>query len=61
VEEKSACRILLGNTEEKRPLEVPRCRRGDDIKMDLRMIGLSVRATLIRFRIGAIGVLFSIL
>jgi hypothetical protein len=33
-------RILVGNPEEKRPLGRPRCRWVDNIKMDLRDIGL---------------------
>jgi hypothetical protein len=35
-EKRNAYRILLGKPEEKRPLERPRCRRVDNIKMDLR-------------------------
>jgi hypothetical protein len=36
----NAYRILMGNPEEKRPLGRPRCRWMDDVKMDLREIGL---------------------
>jgi hypothetical protein len=33
-------RILVGRPEGKRPLERPRCRWEDNIKMDLREIGI---------------------
>jgi hypothetical protein len=33
-------RILVGRPEGKRPLGRPRCRREDNIKMDLRKIGI---------------------
>ena len=32
-------RILMGKSEEKRPLERPRLRREDNIKMDLQEVG----------------------
>ena len=32
-------RFLVGNPERKRPLERPRCRWGDNIKMDLQELG----------------------
>jgi transposase len=35
----NAYRILVGKSEGKRPLGRPRCRRLDNIKMDLRDIG----------------------
>jgi hypothetical protein len=35
-------RVLVGNPEGKRPLERPRCRWEDGIKMDLREIGWGV-------------------
>jgi hypothetical protein len=38
-EKRNACRILVGNTEGKRPLGRPRRRWVDNIKMDLRGIG----------------------
>jgi hypothetical protein len=38
-ERKNACKILVGKPEGKRPLEKPRCRWVDNIKMDLRKIG----------------------
>jgi hypothetical protein len=39
-EKRNACRILVGKPEEKRPLGRPRRRSVDNIKMDLREIGL---------------------
>jgi hypothetical protein len=36
---RNAYRILVGKPERKRPLGRPRCRRVDNIKMDLREIG----------------------
>jgi hypothetical protein len=36
---RNACRILEGNSQGKRPLERPRRRWVDSIKMDLREIG----------------------
>jgi hypothetical protein len=36
---RNAHRILVGKEEGKRPLERPRCRRVDNIKLDLRQIG----------------------
>jgi hypothetical protein len=33
------CRILVGKPEGKKPLERPRCRRENNIKMDLTEIG----------------------
>jgi hypothetical protein len=38
-EKRNACRILMGKPEVKRPLERPRRRWEDNIKMDLREIG----------------------
>jgi hypothetical protein len=38
-EKRNAYRILVGKPEGKRPLERPRHRRVDNIKMDLREIG----------------------
>jgi hypothetical protein len=38
-EKRNACRILVGKLECKRPLERPRRRWVDNIKMDLREIG----------------------
>jgi transposase len=39
-EKRNAYRIFLGKPEGKRPLGRPRRRRVDNIKMDLRVIGL---------------------
>jgi hypothetical protein len=39
VEVRGAYSILVGRPEGRRPLERPRCRREDNIKMDLREIG----------------------
>jgi hypothetical protein len=41
-EKSNVYRLLVGKTKEKRPLERPRHRRIDNIKMDLLEIGLSV-------------------
>jgi hypothetical protein len=38
---RNACRELVGKPEAKRPLERPRCRWADNIKMDLGEIGWS--------------------
>jgi hypothetical protein len=38
-EKRNACRILVGMSEEKRPLGRPKRRWMDNIKMDLREIG----------------------
>jgi hypothetical protein len=37
--ERNAYRSLVGKPEKKRPLERPRCRQEDNIKMDLRELG----------------------
>jgi hypothetical protein len=56
VEKLNAYRILVGNQEGKRSLGTPRCKRGDNIKMDLRDIGGGVAWTgLIWLRIGTSG------
>jgi len=39
-EERDVYRILVGRTEEKRPLGRPRCRWEDNIKMDLKETGI---------------------
>jgi hypothetical protein len=41
-EERSVYRVLVGRPEGKRPLEGPRRRRKDNIKWDLREIGIDV-------------------
>jgi hypothetical protein len=38
VEKRNACRILVGKTEGKRPLQRPRCKWADNIKIDHREI-----------------------
>jgi hypothetical protein len=38
-EERGVCRVLVGKPEGKRPLGRPRCRREDNIKMDLQEVG----------------------
>jgi hypothetical protein len=40
MEKRNAYRILVGKPEGRRPLRRPRCRRVNNIKMDLRDIGL---------------------
>jgi hypothetical protein len=41
-EKRNVYRLLVGKTEEKRPLGRPRCRWMDNNKMDLLEIGLNV-------------------
>jgi hypothetical protein len=38
-EERKVCKVLVGRSKGKRPLERPRCRWEDGIRMDLREIG----------------------
>jgi hypothetical protein len=38
-ERRGAYRVLVGKLEGRRPLGRPRCRREDNIKMDLREVG----------------------
>ena len=40
---KNAFKILTGASTEKRPLGSPRCRRKDNIRMDLKEIGINTR------------------
>jgi hypothetical protein len=40
VEGRGVYRVLVGRPEGKRPLERPRCRWEDNIKMDLREVGI---------------------
>jgi hypothetical protein len=47
-------RVLVGNPEEKIPIERPRCRWEDGIKMDLREIGWGVWIGFTCLRIGTI-------
>jgi hypothetical protein len=53
-EKRSACRILVGKSEGKRP-QRPRRRWVNNIKMDLREIRWMVRIGLIWLRIGTSG------
>jgi hypothetical protein len=39
-EERKVYKVLVGEPEGKRPLGRPRCRWGDEIRMDLKEIGL---------------------
>jgi hypothetical protein len=45
----------VGKPEGKRPLERPRCRGEDGIKMDIREIGWGVCSGFIWLRIGIVG------
>jgi hypothetical protein len=48
-------RVLVGKPEGKRPLERPRCRWEDGIKMDLTEIGWGVWSGFTWLRIGTVG------
>jgi hypothetical protein len=48
-------RVLVGKPEEKRPLERPRRRWQDYIKMDLREMGYGVLSGFTWLRIGTVG------
>jgi hypothetical protein len=50
-ERRGACTVLVGKPEGKKSLGRPKCRREDNIKMDLREVGL------IWLRIGMGGIL----
>jgi hypothetical protein len=52
---RSACGILVGKPEGKRPLGRPRCKRVDSINMDLREIRRDVWTGFIWLRIGTSG------
>jgi hypothetical protein len=54
-EKRNAYRILVGKPEGKRPLGRPRCRWVDNIKMDLRGIGLDGVDWIVMARIGTSG------
>jgi hypothetical protein len=54
-EGRNVCRVLVGKPEGKRPLERPRRRREDGIKMDLREIGWGVWSGFTWLRIGTVG------
>ena len=51
----SAFKILTGKPTGKRPLERPRRRWEENIRMDLEEIGINAGIGLIRLRIGIIG------
>jgi hypothetical protein len=51
-EKKNACRTLVGNPEEKRPLGRPRCRWENNNKWALEKLDEVVRTELIWLRIG---------
>jgi hypothetical protein len=54
-EGRNVYKVLLGNPEVKRPLERPRRRWEDGIKMDLGEIGWGVRSGFSWLRIGTVG------
>ena len=55
VEGRSAFKILIGKPTGKRPLGRPRRRSEDNIRMDLKEIGINAGNWFIRLRIGIIG------
>jgi hypothetical protein len=59
-ERRGAYRALMGKPEGRRPLERPRRRWEDNIKMDLREVGGRARTGLIWLRIGTDGGLLCI-
>jgi hypothetical protein len=54
-EGKGACRILMGRPEGRRPLERPRRRWEDNIKMDIQEVGWGAWTGLIWLSIGTGG------
>ena len=54
-EDRSAFKILTGKPSEERPLGRHRRSWEDNIRMDLKEIGINARNGLIRLRIGIIG------
>jgi hypothetical protein len=52
---RGAYRVLVGRKEGKRPLGRPSCRWEDNIKIDLKEVGLVALSRLIWLRIGAGG------
>jgi hypothetical protein len=54
-ERRTRIQVLVGKPDLKRPLERPRCRRGDNIKMDLQDVGWGTWTGLIWLRIGTGG------
>jgi hypothetical protein len=59
-ERRGACRALVGKPEGRIPLERPRRRWKDNIKMDLREVGWAEQTGLIWLRIGTGGGLLCI-
>jgi hypothetical protein len=53
--EEKVCRVLVGKPEGKRPLERPRRRWEDAIKMDLREIGWGEWSGFTWLRMGTVG------
>jgi len=54
-ERRDVCGVLVGKSDGKRPLERPRCRWEDNIKMDLQEVGCGAWTALIWLRIGTGG------
>jgi hypothetical protein len=54
-EERGVYRVLVGRSEGKRPLGKPRCRWKDNIKVDLREIGIDGGTGFIWLRVGSSG------
>jgi hypothetical protein len=54
-EGRNVYRVLVGKPEGKRPLERPRCRWEDGVKMDLREIGWGMWSGFTWLRIGTVG------
>jgi hypothetical protein len=54
-EGRNVCRVLVGKAEGKRPVESPRRRWEDGIKLDLREIGLGLWSGFTGLKIGTVG------
>jgi hypothetical protein len=54
-EGRKLCRVLTGKSEVKRPLERPRCRCVDGIRMDLKEIGRGLWNGFVWLRILTVG------
>jgi hypothetical protein len=54
-EKRGAYRVLVGKSKGRKPLEKPRRRWEDNIKMDLREVGWGARTGSIWLRIGTVG------
>jgi hypothetical protein len=50
-EQRGVCRVLVGKPEEKRPMERPRRRWEDNVRMDLQEVNVGVWTGLGWFRI----------